>query len=358
MGLKLNLSNKLRLYPLALLLFLIEGSALELPKQFESENAAVILGLDSKTQISDKDVDLAARRLTLKYHPDRYQNPEQYTDEDRKQANEVTAKIQSARRALIKYLETNPDYNPSTSPSGQGSHAGFTSGQQRSSYSWEEFLRSRTAPPSGSSSRDLVSGDHYGASLRGTLFEFLYRFPDFKSAVIPFEIRSPDLGDENLEALMILTPEHFPFIEFRYISKKQEGKVVQIVRSTWAQYVRGHHQGNSGRALSDGILFENGNYLFNALPGSRPEIPYVVTPIDEAGQHLYIQSSMLMFLTEMNPRGFSVGTSYVMLKKEAQDLLPNKKHNPALDWKNIAIEKSNQPIALGYKGGLCDDSLK
>ncbi len=219
---------------------------------------------------------MAARRLLARYHPDKFSG-EKHTDADRIKAGEITRKIIAAQDSLTTYLKINPSFSPAKESGASGSASDFKNQNYQSNeraYTWQDFgaEMKKEQPHKGSS---VATMDHFGSSLRGTMFEFLYQFPDASFAYL--ELHQGSAQTANHDALMILRPETFPIIEFRLISKERDQTAAQLVKSVYGKYVRGHHQGNSGRNLVDSIVFQDGGHFpagTHLMPAFTGQIKY------------------------------------------------------------------------------------
>ncbi|CAN5700376.1 hypothetical protein BH10BDE1_BH10BDE1_02180 [soil metagenome] len=337
--------------------------------QFDSENSATILGLDNKDAVSEKDIKMAAKRLLSRFHPDKFSS-EKYSEADRIKANAITQKIISAQDSLTTYLKINPAFSPakeSGSPNnGASSKSGFQNSSPHSdqgSYTWQDFgdQMKKERAPTGSS---VVNMDHYGSSMRGTMFEFLHQFPDANIAYL--ELSQGSTQAANHDAIMVIRPETFPNIEFRLISRDRDGNATQTVKSVYGTYVRGHHQGNSGRNLVDSIVFKDGThfppgtYLMPAFTGQikyKGEMSTDVTAVKSVRMTGH-PTAMFVF---MNSNGYSNSTlgGYVSeSSKPSTAFLKQKTPVPTkppvakvLGWRDVkASQAPNDTIQLKYEG--------
>ena len=339
----------------------ITASAVDMPDQFKSKNLATILGLQDEDKLDVEMVRKAAKKLYSKYHPDRYSDPKKYSKADQQMYTDITQIISEARDALVNYLEVNPDFNPKSSSTGSSNYS-QKEHDNAQPFSWEDIFGERAngqgqaGQRSNQDSRSVVRGDHYGASLRGTMFEFLYQHPGFTQAIIPLEGRSANLGEVDM--VMIIDPAIFPRIEIKLISKPSKtSNAPSLVKSFYATYVRGHHQGSGGAVLVDGIVYPNGQYLFNALH-SQPR-KWSAIPLDERGEKLYLQTNGLFFFTEMKPTFYSTGTSFTLINKEPLQFLPATNSPKAPEWKSLELGHDKNVIRLGYDGpGSCASKLR
>lgn len=317
-----------------------------MPDQFLSDNSAVILGLDGETKLTKDMVKRAARKLYRIYHPDHFSQNEA----DREMAVALSKKIQRARESLEEYLEVNPTYNPQSSSSNRNQSQPQSSRPQANPYSWNDMFNdigdTRSAyARSQNYSSSLVTEQHYGSSLRGTMFEFLYEFPEFEQAIIPFVGKSDRL--ESRDIIMIINPAIFPKIEIRYISKETDRDAPRLVDASFATYVRGRYQGS--RDLVDGIVLPNGNFLANLVSTGKAKQNFRPTPLDPQNKKIYIQSYSDLHMTEFLQNGFSAGTSYVIFSKDATDLMPIQRTLKVPEWKKLVISVRKEVIRLSYQ---------
>ncbi len=332
--------------------------------QFSSENSATVLGLDAKNTVSEQDIKMAAKRLLSKYHPDKYGSKD-FTDADRLMANVITKKILAAQDSLVHYLKLNPSYNPSEK-SGSPSASQYRPESQydQKFYTWQDFA-SDMSKDRQKSSGAVTTMEHYGSSLRGTMFEFLYQFPDANLAYL--ELFQASAKVNNQDALLILRPEIFPIIEMRIISRETDANKPQLVRSVFGKYVRGHHQGNSGQNLVDAIVFDDGRHFpkgYYMLPMFREQTKYQGEVTGDVGPKAVRMSSspQPMFLV-MKPSGYSdtehggyTGAS----PKPTKQFLPPKPptpvqpEQPKLGWRDVKVQSgSDQTIMLGHTPTDC-----
>ncbi len=352
------------------------GESLQGLPQFNSENSATILGLDKKDAVSEADIKLAAKRLLSRFHPDKF-GSDKFSDADRLKANEIAKKIISAQDSLTTYLKINPAFSPAkeSSSSSQGAaskNPGFKSSAQHSdqgNYTWQNFgadmKRERAATDSS-----IVNMDHYGTSMRGTMFEFLHQFPDANIAYL--ELSQGSTQAANHDAIMVIRPETFPNIEFRLISRDRDGNATQTVKSVYATYVRGHHQGSGGRHLVDSIVFNDGSHFppgTYLMPGFTGQIKYKgemssdVTAVKSVRMTGH-PTAMFVF---MNANGYSNSTlgGYISeSSKPSTAFLQPKPPAPkpvekVLGWKDVkARQASDEPIRLGCPTAFSSFSRK
>lgn len=337
-------------------------AGLEVPEQFKSTNAAVILGLDKdpilakeNSVLTKKMVKEVAQKLFRKFHPDLYMDFPKYSGLDRERANEITRKVISARLTLENWLESHPDFNPYHQNMEEGPSP--YQGTKKENYSWADVFgerETRATYQRGSSTRDIVTEEHFGGtSMRGTLFEFLQDYPGFNQAFIPLNVKSTDIND-NMDALMIIDPEIFPMIEIKYISKYRDSQAPQLVESVFAKYVRGHHVNGTG-SLTDGIVLPSGNYLMDPLKTGRPPRILTAKPMDSFGKKLMIDPIVANFFLEIKPTGYSSNRSYTVVKNDQKSILPRSNVEVELPvprlpgWKNIDIPNNEGVILLGYE---------
>lgn len=339
--------------------------------QFNSDNSATVLGLEKKDSISETDIKLAARRLLTRYHPDRYAGAN-FSEADRARANEITRKILAAQESLVNYIKINPSFSPSKDGGSSGPTGASQSGGPAQSndrfYTWQDFA-SEMEKDRARAGSSVVTMDHYGSSLRGTMFEFLYQFPSANMAFL--ELHQASARTTNHDAIMVLRPEIFPNVEFRIISRDRDGNATQVVKSVFARYVRGHHQGNGGRHLVDAIVFEDGSHFPKGsylMPGFVGQIRYKgeVTPEmgDKAVRMTGHPQAMFLF---MKPSGYSDPEHGGYISDSAKPIsqfLTRKPPTPAVDpvknlgWKDVSVSYgSADPIQLGFDPTSCGNEF-
>lgn len=345
-------------------------SSLELPKQFQSDNAATVLGLESLESVDLAVVKKAAQRLWSKYHPDRVSGTSAGAVAQRAMYTAISQKIQAARDTLSKYLELNPNYNPSKdgSAASTGSRSGARSGGAARAYSWDDLFRDvNPGEPSSkgsggfgepSSSRSVVTESYFGTSLRGTMFEFLHQYPNVEIAVMPLEGRSPKVSFD-VDYLVVLKPSLFPQVEIRVLSKPTSGAEPTLVETIYGTYKRGHdvsNQGGLGR-FTDAIVFSDGTYLRPAFLSGAPDQPFHVVDLEAQGRGVLLATQSLFFFNEMSRDGFATGTHFKMSKREPLAILPATQ-TPA--WKKVQLLEGGAVIRLGYDPGVktCEGLFK
>lgn len=333
---KQKISNSL----VTFILLLLSASAkatVDFPRQFDGTNSAVILGLDTRDHLEITDVKTAARALLNKFHPDRFSDTKLYSDQDRKKATEVSQKISEAKNALIKYLQVNPNYTPRGDQFNdfQGQGGSNTNKAAGASYSWDDVFQEHSRE---SKSGDIVTSDYYGgASLNGTMFEFLQKYPQVNQAFLYMEGRSPDLAHDQ-DVIIVIEPKKFPIIEFRFISKKT-GSSVQKIKSVFAQYVRGKTQ---GQANIDAFVLPNGNYFMNiSYRYKRDSQVFDASPMDNTNEtKVMLKARGTFYLIELAD-GYSLpsANSFITTEKKQEEILPlskpARKAEATLGWKEV-----------------------
>jgi hypothetical protein len=341
-------SLKLFVFLLPFTLISAVEAAIEVPDQFSSSNAAVILGLENETSVTTLTVKRAAQRLYSKFHPDRFMDESKFSAADRDAVTAIAAKIQQARQTLEDYIEFDPTYNPKEELASGGNSSRRSSEGNGRPYSWRDIFDEKPSANSQAANRsgsDVVNADHFGSSLRGTWFEFLYRHPGFQRAVIPMNGRSTSI--DAVDIVMIIRPEMFPRIEIRYLSRPGHGQSPQLVESVYATYVRGHYSTFAGKRF-DAIVLPDGRYLMNALESGRPRTPFVASPFGDTAGNFIVNSTMDFFLTEIESNGISNRTNYTMVQKDPLLFLPAEKPIDVPKWKKLELPMNSNVIQLGY----------
>lgn len=327
-----------------LILFGESLHALPVPEQFKSKNAAVILGLDNREDITEADVKKAAKDLWKKWHPDQFP-ADKFSDADRTVATYVAQMIGHARDNLLKFLkgggslrrdEAHSD-GPTMHPDPDNTEFAWnpTSARQNN-FDWQDAFTDSTAP-SGASE---ISASSVDRSMSGTLFNFLAEYPGLTKAILLFKLSYVSSENNSFETrdvgevLMIVEPGNFPFIELRYMAKANEGSQLPAsIGKRVAKYIRRRHAGSGGDF--DGIGFGWGNYLLRALHTGHPTQPFKVVPTNETGVYRLQTDKTFMFL-EMYPTGFS--TPYVLTLID-DDISPRLYESKKLAWRNIELEQ-------------------
>lgn len=323
----------------------VSSATPELPAQFQSDNAATVLGLDGLQEIDPSTVKKAAQRLWSKYHPDRVNGTSEEATSKRALYTAISQKIQAARDTLSKYLELNPTYNPTKDSTGFRNTTRPASGSARphsgEPFKWDHVF---SGP---SSSREIVTESHFGSSLRGTMFEFLYQSPNVEVAVMPLEGRS-DSVSFRLDYLLVLKPALFPQIEIRVLSKSSADASPMLLETKMATYVRGHHEHNINGAgnLADSIVFSDGTFLRAHLLTGTPDQPFHLVPVDAEGRHVMLASKTLFFFNETGRNGWATGAMFMLSKRAPLEILPGPK---APGWKKVQLLENSSVIRLGYQ---------
>jgi hypothetical protein len=337
--------------------------AIDLPEQFQSSNAAVILGLDKSPELrkpnavlTEEIVNQAWKELLKKYHTDKYASGK-YSAAEIAAVLDAAKKINTARDALLKQLETDRNFNPVRNDF--GSSGGDDVPNQRT-YSWEDVYAERAprAPDHGVHPPDQPAGERSSetapvrssprkTSMLGTMFGFLEKHPGFEQAFISLDAVTIGKG-VDYSVLMIVDPNLFPMIEFRYLSKQPGQSGVQLVKTVWGTYTPGRHQGQD---RVDGIALPNGSYYFNPF---YSQTQLSATPIEAtSGKKLMIQTGKSgLLLLEMGPDGYS--RSRALDTKNYQEdptsILPNTKPLKSTEpkqvpaWKNIRLPQGETPL--------------
>lgn len=324
--------------------------ALVIPEQFKSTNAATILGLDKEENITKDDVKKAAKNLWKKWHPDQFPKGK-FSDADRTAATLLAQMIGNARDTLLKFLKEGgvhkPEGKQSESPT---THADPDDTQfawspnpaRPNNFDWRDTFTD-SSEPSNSSEMSVNSADR---RLGGTLFGFLENYPDLTKAVMHFKVSNVRLENDGVkevgEALIIVEPKNFPFIEIRYMAKAiDKSTQPMVIKKRMAKYIRRRHAGN-GIDL-DGIGFGWGNYLMRAFHTGHATQPFKVVPTPEDGVY-HIQTEKDFALLEMFPTGFSTPYVLELINTDISALLSGSGN---LTWKDVELEKE-QVILLPW----------
>lgn len=312
----------------------------ELPKQFLSEDAAVVLGIEKEKNVTEAQLKKTYRKLAQKYHRDTYKGSEF----SKKELDQITHKIRKAYDTLKNYIKAGGQL--------KGETIYETQETTKNTHSKQYYNNNPNYDPWKNYSQNEEGIVPYGKveDLQGTIFEELP--VDVQQLHMHFTGGSPIIGNSE-DLVIVFHRSTFPFMEARFYPKAEDGEETKTpvpIKTVKLTYGRGYHRGGNGD-MFDALVITSDSYLLPMIDFSFSFSKIIGAPQGIYQANYNFNAELVGFGHFFNP-GYNSRSYFRLNNKDIRKVilakLPDEERVPKLveTWKGLKITGNSKVIAL------------